>query len=126
MLERKAEFGIPQIGERWIRLPASATVFRTYIPSNHAGSLKSSIENRDFNSEEETNFKRGAEGALEYFLPIGYITCHIIKANQIRTRKEKEKLQAKNAIKQKNVTTTTNYKPKRQFDLQKHSIFNNT
>lgn len=69
------------------RLLASAAIIRTYIPSNHGGSLKSSIEKTAFNSGEDTNFKRGAEGALEYFLPTGYITCHISKVNQKRTEK---------------------------------------
>lgn len=47
----------------------------TYIPSNHGGSLKSSVENRAFSSEEETNFKRGADGVFENFLATGNITC---------------------------------------------------
>jgi len=68
-------------------VPASAAIIRTYIPSNQAGSLKSSIEKTAFNSGEDTNFKRGAEGALEYFLPTGYITCHISKVNRVRTGK---------------------------------------
>jgi hypothetical protein len=32
------------------------------------------MEYRDFNSEEDTNFRRGAEGADIYFLPTGYTT----------------------------------------------------
>lgn len=47
----------------------------TYIPSNHGGSLKSSMENRALSSEEETNFKRGADGVFENFLATGNITC---------------------------------------------------
>lgn len=46
----------------------------TYIPSNHGGSLTSSIGKRTFNSGEDTSFKRGAEGADTYFLPTGNIT----------------------------------------------------
>lgn len=47
----------------------------TYIPSTHEGSLKSSTENKAFNSGEETNFKRGGAAALRNFLPTGKITC---------------------------------------------------
>lgn len=43
----------------------------TYIPSNHGGSLKSSIEKIDFKSEVDSNFRRGAEEADTYFLPTG-------------------------------------------------------
>lgn len=35
------------------------------MPSNHGGSLTSSIENNAFRSEVETNFIRGAEGMEE-------------------------------------------------------------
>ena len=42
-----------------------------YIPSNHAGSLTSSIEIRAFNSGAHINFRRGAEVAGAYFLPTG-------------------------------------------------------
>lgn len=48
---------------------------RTYIPSTHEGSLKSSTENKAFNSGEETSFKRGGAAALRNFLPTGKITC---------------------------------------------------
>lgn len=34
-----------------------------YIPSNHGGSLTSSMENKVFTSEVETSFTRGAAGA---------------------------------------------------------------
>lgn len=46
----------------------------TYIPSDHGGSLTSSMEKKDFNSELDTNFRRGAEGAVTCFFPTGYIT----------------------------------------------------
>lgn len=46
----------------------------TYIPSDHGGSLTSSMEKRAFNSVLGTNFSRGAEGAVPNFLPTGYIT----------------------------------------------------
>lgn len=36
--------------------------------------MTSSTENRDLNSGVDTNFKRGADGADWYFLPIGYTT----------------------------------------------------
>lgn len=77
---------VPQI-EGLTKVPASTAIVRTYIPSNHAGSLKSSIEKTAFNSGEETNLKRGAEGALEYFLPTGYITCHIYRVRTGKGRK---------------------------------------
>lgn len=47
---------------------------RTYIPFIHGGSLTSSMENSDFKSEDDTNFRRGAEGADRYFLPTGKTT----------------------------------------------------
>ena len=34
----------------------------------------SSMDNRAFNSEVETNFRRGAEGVVAYFLTTGYKT----------------------------------------------------
>ena len=60
----------------------------THIPSNHEGSLTSSIENRALSSLVDINFKRGAEGVDANFLPTGYITCKI--TNFIRGRREME------------------------------------
>lgn len=45
------------------------------MPSTHEGSLKSSTENKDFSSKEETNFSLGAASATEQLLPTGYVTC---------------------------------------------------
>lgn len=47
----------------------------TYIPSTQGGSLTSSMQKNAFSSDEATNFIRGAEGAEEYFLVTGKMTC---------------------------------------------------
>lgn len=52
-------------------------IYRTHIPSNHEGSLTSSIVNRALSSIVDINFRRGAEGVDAYFFPTGYITCNI-------------------------------------------------
>lgn len=65
--------------QEYTRVEAKIDIWLTYIPSNHGGSLTSSIENRVFNSEVETNFNRGGEGVETYFFPTGNTTCIIMK-----------------------------------------------
>jgi len=86
-----------------------------YIPSNHEGSLTSSMENRAFNSGVHINFRRGAEGEGAYFLPTGYITCTdqekthktIAVVTQHKKEREREKMGQKEGNK-KNSRETSN------------------
>lgn len=64
-----------RISKKRVSAREKTCMLNTYIPSNHAGSLKSSMENRALSSGEDTNFNRGAAEADIYFLPTGNITC---------------------------------------------------
>uniref|UniRef100_A0A2P2LEP7 Protein BRE n=1 Tax=Rhizophora mucronata TaxID=61149 RepID=A0A2P2LEP7_RHIMU len=44
------------------------------------------MENKDFNSKVDINFRRGAEGADTYFLPTGYTTCKYIFCSCLHER----------------------------------------
>lgn len=52
------------------------------------------MENKVFNSEVHTSFKRGADGVVTYFFSTGYITCATTESTLILydVLEEKEKI----------------------------------